>query len=238
MVRADKAIKAAGLQDGIKLVMNMHDALEFYVRDDIPPALVIRILQPAVVFPVEGWPPIVAEWHCGRRWGSVKNIELLPDGSIRLKEKSEPAPAELDGDPDEEEVPAVKWVQPVPARSRAGHSAVQPGMPAYDPALASVVPPAVADHVLGRPAASPRTVIISLTRMPTQDEFTVFARSFGQGTGQNEVLLSTPQGDLLIARSLADPVYEPQIAMALGGAAVTYAPSSVDTSALAAGLRL
>jgi DNA polymerase-1 len=87
MVRARNAIRKAGLADRVKLVMNVHDALEFYVDRSVPPAAVVAVLQPAVVWPVEGWPAMVAEWHIGERWGSVKELEVLPDGSVRLKKK-------------------------------------------------------------------------------------------------------------------------------------------------------
>ena len=75
MVRADAALKEAGLSDRVRLVMNIHDALEFYVRDDVPTAQVIEALDPAVSFEVPGFPPILAEWHEGTKWGSVEEIE-------------------------------------------------------------------------------------------------------------------------------------------------------------------
>ena len=49
MVRAVKALKKAGLAGKVRLIMNIHDALEFEVRKDVPPALVIAALQPALV---------------------------------------------------------------------------------------------------------------------------------------------------------------------------------------------
>lgn len=75
MVRADAALKEAGLSEHVRLVMNIHDALEFYVRDDVPTSRVIEVLDPAVSFEVPGFPPILAEWHEGTKWGSVEEIE-------------------------------------------------------------------------------------------------------------------------------------------------------------------
>jgi DNA polymerase I-like protein with 3'-5' exonuclease and polymerase domains len=75
MVRAQKAIKAAGLQDKIKLVMTIHDALEFYVHESVSTQEVIDLLNPMVSFPVKGFPEIVAEWHEGQRWGEVLEIK-------------------------------------------------------------------------------------------------------------------------------------------------------------------
>ena len=63
----------------------MHDSLDFYVRKDVPPGEVIRVLQPAVVFPVEGWPEVVADWHAGTRMGSLAELEVGPDFSVKVK---------------------------------------------------------------------------------------------------------------------------------------------------------
>lgn len=82
MVRAVAAIKNAALSDKIKLVMNIHDALEFYVHKDIEPQDVIALLQPAVVFPVPGWPTMKADWHIARKWGSPTELDVREDGSI------------------------------------------------------------------------------------------------------------------------------------------------------------
>ena len=85
MVRADKALKAAGLAGKVQLFLNVHDSLDFYVRKDVPPGEVIRVLQPAVVFPVEGWPEVVADWHAGTRMGSLAELEVGPDFSVTVK---------------------------------------------------------------------------------------------------------------------------------------------------------
>lgn len=81
MVRVSKAIKKAEdegriMKGGIRLVMTVHDALEFYVHESIPTQTVIDIINPAVSFPVPGLPEIKADWHEGRKWGSVVEIDL------------------------------------------------------------------------------------------------------------------------------------------------------------------
>lgn len=76
MVRAQRAIKAAGMQDKIRLIMTVHDALEFYVHDSVSTQQVIDLIQPAVTFPVQGLPFIRADWHEGKSWGSVVEIKL------------------------------------------------------------------------------------------------------------------------------------------------------------------
>jgi DNA polymerase I-like protein with 3'-5' exonuclease and polymerase domains len=106
MVRAVKALEKAGLSDRVRLIMNVHDALEFEVRRDVAPADVIAVLHPAVIVPINGpgvaWPTLVADWHIGESWGGKKEIEVLDDGSVRVKQKKkrpapppEPAPAEV-----------------------------------------------------------------------------------------------------------------------------------------------
>jgi hypothetical protein len=76
MVRAQAAIKKAGLQDKIRMVMTIHDALEFYVHESISTQQVIDLIQPAISFPLKGMPEILAEWHEGYKWGSVAEVLL------------------------------------------------------------------------------------------------------------------------------------------------------------------
>lgn len=82
MVRAHKAIKKAGLEDKVILVMTIHDALEFYVHESVSTQEVIDLISPQVTFPVEGFPAIRADWHEGVRWGEVVEIELDSDQKI------------------------------------------------------------------------------------------------------------------------------------------------------------
>ena len=96
MVRADAALKEAGLSDRVRLVMNIHDALEFYVRDDVPTSRVIEVLDPAVSFEVPGFPPILAEWHEGTKWGSVIEIEA-DNEAVSEQEPGEDAPSHSEG---------------------------------------------------------------------------------------------------------------------------------------------
>lgn len=82
MVRAAKAIKDSGLEDKIILVMTVHDALEFYVHESITTQQVIDLINPMVSFPVKGFPEIRADWHEGKRWGEVLEINLDADKKI------------------------------------------------------------------------------------------------------------------------------------------------------------
>lgn len=89
MVRADKAIRKAGLQDKIHLVIMVHDALEFYVHNSISTQEVIDLLGPEVSFDIEeldpnfkNFPFIAADWHEGPSLGALVEIELDDDGKI------------------------------------------------------------------------------------------------------------------------------------------------------------
>jgi DNA polymerase I-like protein with 3'-5' exonuclease and polymerase domains len=102
MVRADKAIRKAEAdgvipKGSVRLIMTIHDALEFYVRNDVFTRTVIDILEPAVSYNVtKDWqgndlvlPTIRADWHEGYRWGSVSEIEQDADGNILYSRKLE-----------------------------------------------------------------------------------------------------------------------------------------------------
>jgi DNA polymerase I-like protein with 3'-5' exonuclease and polymerase domains len=71
MIRVTRALKEKGWwMNGCTIVMNQHDSLSFEVSDDLDPAEVRAVLEAAVVFPVPGFPKIVADWELGQRWGS------------------------------------------------------------------------------------------------------------------------------------------------------------------------
>lgn len=77
MVRAQNAIKKAGLRDKIRLVMSVHDALEFYVHKSVSTQETIDLLDPMVAFdhPALGGVPIRADWHEGLKWGHVVEVK-------------------------------------------------------------------------------------------------------------------------------------------------------------------
>jgi len=87
MVRAKRAIKSAGLNDKVRLIMNVHDALEFYVHSSLNMHDVIELLEPAVVFPVQGWPKMVADWHTWTRYGSPQELTKNDEGLWVVKEE-------------------------------------------------------------------------------------------------------------------------------------------------------
>lgn len=98
MVRVDAAIKRAEAEGvipkgSVRLIMTIHDALEFYVHKDVSTQTVIDIIGPAVSYRVDSHMPnhveIRADWHEGYRWGSVAELEFEDDGRITYHRKLE-----------------------------------------------------------------------------------------------------------------------------------------------------
>lgn len=207
MVRARKAIRDAGLADKIKLVMNVHDALEWYVHASVLPQQVIAILQPAVVFPVPGWPPMQADWHIARRWGSPVDIDVTPDGRYLVKDKGsdvELAPiVEVDDESGEE---IVVFPDTVVEAVRAIHTA----------------PPSTVDKG--------KHVNIDLAAMPTADGYQRFLDLLDSRPGPNCITVRTPDGAIDLPHTaelgLADVGL---VSLLLGPATVTYGPDDAAT---------
>jgi DNA polymerase-1 len=88
MVRAHQSLHDNELDERVHMVMNVHDALYFYVHDSVRPETVVAALQDAVVFPVPGWPPMRVDWSVGAKWGSLKSLRILADGSAVISDKS------------------------------------------------------------------------------------------------------------------------------------------------------
>lgn len=244
MIRADKALKAAGLASKVWLFLNVHDSLDFYVRKDVPPAEVIRVLQPAVAFPVNGWPPMVAEWHLGLRMGSFKELEVGPDFSVRVKGAMAEAPV---GDPDDEDeevtLPSVDLATVKAAASRTEEVL---DAPAEDD---SAQEPGGVDLDGGRAGGSgggnghcdmaSRTVIITLGRVPSGEDARRLRSALAKMPGSNTVILRTPAGDVPVpGTSALIPEQQAHVAFILPGAVVTYDAASVDYAAIGAGIEV
>lgn len=210
MVRAYKAIARAGLADKIKLVMNVHDALEFYVHRSVDLKTAVNIIRPAVVFSVEGWPSMVADWHIGQRWGSVKDIILQDDGSIWVKKGEMLCP------PDSEVVePVVEKVEKT--------SVEVPQEVVFQPTDDS-------------PTGS---LIVEIFDMPSPSAYNRFISLLKASPGDTRVVLKTPEGDvdLPIHTSLGLEA-QPQISLALGGAKVYRPLEDVSPTDIFAGMSI
>jgi DNA polymerase-1 len=88
MIRCTKALRQMGLDDRVHLIMNIHDALVFEVDVSVHPQTVIDVVQPEVVFPIEGWPALRADWEVGLRWGSMQKLKLNEDNQIVIPERA------------------------------------------------------------------------------------------------------------------------------------------------------
>lgn len=216
MVRAVKALRRAGLADKVRMIMNIHDALMFAVRKDVSPAEVIRVLAPAMVFPIKGWLPMVVDWHMGPSWGGIRDLEVLADGSVRIKPEEGAVPAPR---------PAATEPEPVP-----------------EPATVTVREEAAPAAVVAEPvpaAGLARQVLITVEGMPGSDQARRLLALLRSLPGPNVVTLDTTEGSIQIkGTSALAPEHQARVAAILGPALVLYDLDSVDTDALADGLQL
>jgi DNA polymerase I-like protein with 3'-5' exonuclease and polymerase domains len=235
MVRAQRMLEKAGLADKVQMVMNIHDALEFAVRRDVSPAQVIAVLKEAVLFPVQDWLPMVADWHMGLSWGQLKELELLPSGAVRLKTDDAPPP-----------VPA-RVTAAVPSTS-GGSRELDDGPGGQGVAGAPAVPgPAASDNPpVRRPdygghaaGARSRRVIVVVNDQPTREQAVRFLELLHQLPGSNTVVVQTSAGELPVSGTTGlTPDDEARVALILGAAFVHYDLDSVDTHALTRDLDL
>lgn len=88
MIRVDQAIRKAGMEDKIIMVMNIHDELNFYVRNEVDfETEFVPLIESAAIFEIDGWPRIEAEWHKGQNWGELTEYVRLPNGSLLEKKE-------------------------------------------------------------------------------------------------------------------------------------------------------
>lgn len=249
MVRCEAALHKAGLKDKVRLVMNVHDALEFYVHKSVKPAEVIRVLQPAVIFPVAGWPPLLAEWHCGERWGSVKELDvtLNPDGTVagvRLKSGGQDEPEIELGEEDEEDVAPVQPVIDLDLVRRAASATValdgdadqgRAGEPESLGAGVLLPGPVPADGQHGD--SRPRTVVITPHAAVPREALHELVAYLRSRPGRNTLQLRL-DGQVAQMQDTCGitPADEAEISIILGGATVRYDEASVDLEALGAGV--
>lgn len=231
MVRCWKAIQKAGLRDKIKLVLNIHDALEFYVHNSVSPQEVVDLIRPAVLFPVPGWPDMQVEWHVGPSWGDLKILEVQADGKIFLSdtdrsEKIEEEDIETSVSFDETEKASLAEV--IEASKRT-----------------PVEPPEIhAEPLEEAPRVEIRTgpakaVLVTLLEMPTEIEWARFRKLAIECQGPNTIKVITPEGEIeLNGTSGIGPEDQSLVSMAIPGAEISLSPDSVDHKELMKGMSL
>ena len=247
MIRCDRALAAAGLKESVRMVMNIHDALEFYVRADVNPQLVIDVLYPAIIEKTpwtQHWPVMVPEWHLWKRWGSPTELKL--DGNNQVIGLG----AAIDiGEEDSEDDEDDGGTSVQQAFNEAGLSIFDPDANPAPTTLAQAagrLPDGAGGmHDTGGPGAvSARRhvghVVVKITEMPDSETVNRFLRFIAEFPGANTMALFTPEGAVNVSAgtSLSPEDGAAKIALILSGAQVTWSPESVDNDALAEGLTL
>jgi len=206
MVRARKVIENAGWKDKVRLFMNVHDALEFYVHRSLNPAEVIKRLQPAVIFPVDGWPNMKADWHIGKRWGSVKELEVTEDGTVIVDGGPTLFPSQDEPDTGNLYLPTLQ--------TEVKQEEVVPEVPVE---IAEV-------------STESKKLIVELDHMPTEGQFANFKKLVDKVKGNTVVDLHTPEGVVAwwVECGLEPEKHQNIISMALGGAKVRWAVEDID----------
>jgi DNA polymerase-1 len=242
MVRARRALKAAGLADRVHLNMNIHDALEFLVEESVTPEEVIRVLAPAVTFAVPGWPKIEADWHIGRRWGTLTDLIVDEHGHVRAKgQHAKPSAPEISEDGELEEVDpdaalareALQKERYAPDNKEAVIEHQAAGLALKERYYDKVEDDAAAAQALAK------TLIVELGEMPLENEFERFREMSFAKNGSNRLILRTPEGEAELNWTTGlSPDDRAEISMLFSGANVYWSPDSVDVKSMLGGLEL
>ncbi len=177
MVNATRAIKRAGLADKIRLVMNVHDALEFYVHRSLNPADVVQLLTPAVIFEVQDWPAMRADWHIAKKWGSPTEVTVKDDGTLVVGgEHGYELKPTIEVDEDGEPVEVLPEVE---------REDIEPFIAEPASTLES-----------SRPAGESRTVYLDLADMPEAKPWGDFLALMDHYSGDHTLIVRTPEGEI------------------------------------------
>lgn len=210
MVRCDKAIRAAGMAGKIRMFLTIHDALEFYVDDDVSTQDVLDLVGPQVSFAIAGLPEIRADWHEGRTWGSV--VEIAQDGAGQITGYSVE-----DGAGMVHEFATIKAAY------------------AWQDALTDAPGPVVTTEVTEAVSVAPRASVVTIAQMPDENQWTLFTQFLVRHPGTTGVTIVTPEGSVHFPDVTLAKDDQPAVSALLGGASLTFMDSGVD---LLAGLAL
>lgn len=218
MVRARTKLQNLGWWGSqVRLVINLHDALTFEVRNDLHPQQVLDALLPAVEFPVNGMPRMRSDWEIGQSWGSATTFDYedvefeYVDGRWGVVGSDDPQPVDDPVDDEDEldeealELEDEEEILPEP----------EP-VPQQDPVL-----------------------IIEVVNMPFRAQWDRFLTIIGNRPGDVPVRLKTPEGEAdLPQRTDMTPADASRVAVCLPGSRVYYPAGSVDVMSLGEGLAL
>lgn len=223
MLRTAKALTERGWwMSHVRMVNNIHDALVFEVSNEINPAELRALLQEAVVWDVVApdgttFPKIKADWEIGQLWGSSRRWKDEPvefvNGAWQLV--TEDAPVEMRHcEGCGEDYNAFE-------ESHAGHEQQKPPEPV-------------------REEEPPDVLIVEMTDMPDDAEFTAFLELLRGHPGPAVVTLRTPEGEVDLAKygTCLTPENQGEISMLLGGARVYRPIEQIDVGAFTEGIEL
>lgn len=233
MVRVNKAIKKAGMQDKIKLFMTVHDALEFYVHDSVSTQYVIDLIQPCVSYAVSGLPEIRADWHEGYKWGSVAEIKVDDDKQITHYE--------LD-DVDEKFYKVEDAYAYIAKKNSEEAALAKPdavvvdsnvGTPEWSEAIGKVLDARNAERGFvdddepewahsPKLELDPQTIVLTLSKMPTKENWPKFLAFSKSRPGRDTIVLSTPQGDITLDNTYSiTPADQPFLSLMFNGCVIS-----------------
>lgn len=219
MLRCRKALQDAGhWERDVMMVHNLHDALTFECDDSVDPNDLRTLIQGAVVFPVRGFPEIVADWELGQRHGSCEEWK-----------DDDPKVAVWDGRWKLDRVGATRVTTEAPETDLITTPGPEPEPPAREAGTPRETP---------KPATG-REVIVELAEMPTEAQVNRFLDLVARTPGDNQLTLRTPEGEVRLPTECGlDLDARGLLSMALGGASVYYPRESVDLDGLASGLSI
>jgi hypothetical protein len=207
------------------------------VHRSLNPADVLNVLQKAVIFPVPGWPLLVADWHIGKRWGSVHEIKLLDEGKIKVEDGPEISPGgtlylpTLGSDD-------LTWEEVVES-SQEEFSKIEEAREKLAVQFSEPFNKTEQDEELNKEPET-RHLIVAINHMPTSAQFDRFLQVMEKLEGSNTVELKTPDGSLeMKGQTGIDPENAKHVnvvSLALGGATIKYASAEVDLAAVASDL--
>lgn len=200
MVRVSKAIKKAGMQDKIRMVMMIHDALEFYVHESVSTQKVLDLLGPEVSFFVPGLPEIRADWHEGPKWGTVAEIVRDAQGQIVSY-----------GLEDDE----------------TSYSTLEAALAALEAKRAPSAPPvAVVEPAVE--AEPERACVLTISTMPEPNTWELFKGYLTKHRGQGGVTLITPEGETPLSGYTLTKEDQPAVSSLLGGASMSFVKNDAE----------
>ena len=258
MVRVQKAIKEAGLEDLIRMTLTVHDALEFLVHESITTKQVIDLVEPCVNFPVPGFPlEIRADWHEGYQWGAQAEVRLNEDKTIKgydievelpwLKEahywEGDSLHAVLDQ--------YYAWEEGFFGFSASYYATRNPDFVLPDHTVvpeqpeAAAVEPEEEDpgwfHSAEHNSAllPPKTATVTISEMPDEEQWLKFTTYLDFRQGVDTVKVETPEGVVTLDGTFRiTPEDQPAISLILGGAGLVVAEDTTDADNVMAGMLL